>query len=141
VTSGTAEPHVAWRHGATDVLAALALLACVAVGLLLPWSTQAAFVAVGCILGFVALGAPTTYWVIAALVSSFTFQGLTTLGLLPSLGTVLPIAVSWGALVVAILRRRAVPIPRSARPHLRGLIALSLVAIVSGLIKIGRAHV
>ena len=117
------------------VLGPLAFFACVAVGLLLLWSTQAAFLAVGCILGLVALGAPTTYWVIAALVSSFTFQGLTTLGLLPSLGTVLPIAISWGALVVALLKRRAVPIPRSARPHLRGLIALSLVAIVSGLLN------
>lgn len=138
MTSGTADhswPRIAWRLEATDVLGSLALFACVVVGLLLPWSTQAAFLAVGCILGFVALGAPTTYWVIAALVSSFTFQGLTTLGLLPSSGTVLPIAISWGALVVALLKRRAVPIPGSARPHLRGLIALSLVAIVSGLIN------
>lgn len=109
------------------------LLACVAVGLLLPWRIEAAFVAMGLILGVAAIGAPTTYWVIAAIVSSFTFQGLSTLGVLPSLGTVLPIAISWGALVVAILKRRAMPIPRNARPHLRWLLAFSLVAIVSGL--------
>lgn len=137
MASGTADrawPHVAWRHGATEVLAgSLALVVCVAVGLLLPWSTQAAFVAVGGILGVAALGAPTTSWVVAALVSSFTFQGLTTLGLLPSLGTVLPIAISWGALLVAFLKKRAVPIPRNARPYLRWLIAFSLIAIVSGL--------
>jgi hypothetical protein len=111
----------------------LAVFVCVAVGLLLAGSTQAAFAALGVILGVAALGAPTTYWVITALVSSFTFQALTTLGLLPSLGTVLPIAISWGALVVALLKTRAVPLPRDARPHLRWLIAFSLVAIVSGL--------
>jgi hypothetical protein len=127
-------PHVAWRNGATDVLTgSLALFVCVAVGVLLPWSTQAAFVAVGCIVGLAALGAPTTNWVIASLVSSFTFQGLSTLGVLPSLGTVLPITISWGALVVALLRRRAVAMPSNARPFVRWLIAFSLVAIVSGL--------
>jgi hypothetical protein len=110
-------------------------LACVAVGLLLPWSKQAAFVAVACILGLVTLAAPTTYWVIAALVSSFTFQGLTTVGLLPSLGTVLPIGVAWCALVVAVLRTRAVPVPTNARLYVRWLIAFSLVAIVSGLVN------
>ena len=137
MASGTADhswPHVAWRHGAPDVLmGSLALFAWVAVALLLPWSTQAAFVAVVCIWGLVALGAPTTNWVIAALITSFTFQGLTTVGLLPSLGTVLPIGVAWGALVVALFRRRAVRMPANARPYVRWLIALSLVAIVSGL--------
>jgi hypothetical protein len=133
-TSDHSWPHVAWRHGATDVLiGSLALFACVAVGFLLPWSKQAAFVAVACILGLVALAAPTTYWVIAALVSSFTFQGLTTVGLLPSLGTVLPIGVAWGALVVAVLRRRAMPMPNHTRPYVRWLVVLALVAIVSGL--------
>jgi hypothetical protein len=137
VASGTANhswPHTGWRHGATDVLiGSLTLFVCVAVGLLLPWSTQAAFVAVGVILGVATLGAPTTYWVVAALITSFTFQGLTTLGLLPSLGTVLPIGVAWGALVVALLRRRAVPMPNNARLYVRWLIVFSLVAIVSGL--------
>jgi hypothetical protein len=137
VANGTAYrawPHIRRRRGTTDVLiGSLAVFACAAVGLLLPESAQAAFVAVGCILGLAALGGPTTYWVIAALVSSFTFQALTTLGVLPSLGTVLPIAISWGALVVALLKRRAVPVPRVARPHLRWLTAFFLVAIVSGL--------
>jgi hypothetical protein len=127
-------PHVAWRNRAAEVLAgSLVLIVCVAVGLLLPWSTQVAFLALGLVLGVAALGAPTTYWVIASLVSSFTFQGLSTLGVLPSLGTVMPIAISWGALLVALLKRRVGTIPRNARPHLRWLIAFSLVAIVSGL--------
>lgn len=111
----------------------LGLFVCAGVGLLLHWSTQAAFVALGVLLGVAALGAPTTYWIIAALITSFTFQGLTTIGLLPSLGTVLPIGVAWGALVVALLRRRAVPMPANARLYLRWLIAFSIVAIISGL--------
>jgi hypothetical protein len=132
-TAGRAWPHTAWRRNATEVLpGSLALFAFIAVGLLLSWSAQAAFVAVGCILGFAAFAAPTTFWVIAALVSAFTFQGLTFMGLLPSLGTVLPIAVAWGALLVALLRRRAMPIPKSARPYVRWLLALFFVAIVSG---------
>jgi hypothetical protein len=133
-TLARALPRVDWREGATKVHAgSLTFLVAVAAGFLVSWSTQASFVAVGLFLGIAALGAPTTYWVIAALVSGSTFQGLTTLGLLPSLGTVLPIAISWGALVVALLKRRALPIPRNARPHLRWLIAFALVAIVSGL--------
>jgi hypothetical protein len=111
----------------------LAVLVFIAIGFLLPWNTQVVFVAVACILCLAAVGSPTTYWVLAALISSFTFQGLATLGLLPSLGTVLPIAISWGALAVALLKSRAAPIPRRARPHLRWLIAFSLVTIVSGL--------
>jgi hypothetical protein len=127
-------PRLPARVGPSGVLlASLALVVWLSVGALVPWSRQAAFVAVGIALGVSALCAPTTYWVVAALVTSFTFQGLTTLGLLPSLGTVLPIAISWGAFGAALLNRATVPIPRLARPHLRWLAAFALVAIVSGL--------
>lgn len=126
--------EIFWRHRTSGVLlGSLALFVWLAVGLLLPWSTQAAFVVVGVSLAVAALGAPTTYWVTAAIVSSFTFQALTTLGLLPSLGTILPIGIAWGALAVALLKRGPVSIPGNARPHLRWLTAFSLVAVVSGL--------
>lgn len=124
-------PHVSWPRGARDGFAkTLPVMVPVAVGLLAAKSPQAAFVVVVGILGLAALGASTTFWVAAALVSSFTFQGLTTLGLLPSLGTAVPILVSWGSLLVALLRRRSVP--SIARPYLRWLFVLFLVAIVSG---------
>jgi hypothetical protein len=124
--------NVAWPRDARDVLAkALPLLVCVAVGLLLPKSLQLAFLVVAGILGLAAFEAPTTTWVVAALVSSFTFQGLTFDGLLPPLGTYLPAPISWGALLAAVLRRQTVP--SRARPYLGWLLALSAVAIVSGL--------
>jgi hypothetical protein len=90
---------------------------------------QAAFLVVVGICGLAALCAPTSYWVLATLLSSFTFQGLTTVGVLPSLGTVLPIAVAWGTLLVALLRSQGVA--SRARPYLRWLVLLFVVALVS----------
>src|ERR1700751_3741050 len=115
------------------LLASLALVVWLSAGALVPWNRQAAFVAVGIALGLAALSAPTTYWVVAALVATFTFQGLPTVGLPPSLGTVLPIAISWGALGAALLNRATAPIPRLARPYLRWLGAVALGPIPSGL--------
>ena len=123
-----------WPPDATGVaLGSAALLVCLSVGFLLPLHREAAFLVLLLSFGIAALGAPATYWVIAALATSFMFQGLTTVGLLPSLGTVVPIALSWGAFGAAVLKKGREGIPDQARPHLRWLIALACIAIVSGL--------
>ena len=102
----------------TTVCASLLLGAAVAA------NPQLAFLAVLALLGFAALAAPASTWVLAALVATLTFKGLTSVGALPTVAAFVDIPLAWGALVVALLKRR--PWSPALRVHLRWLGALAV---------------
>jgi hypothetical protein len=81
-------------------------------------------------LGIIALGAPASSWLAAALLATLTFKGLSTIGVLPSVATFADIFLVWGALASALLRRRQ--LPRGAAWPMRLLVALGLCTAVSG---------
>jgi hypothetical protein len=92
---------------------------------------QVSFVALVGILALAALAAPAGAWVIAALVAALTFKGLVSLGVLPSVATFLDLPLSWGALLVALLKRR----PRAPyfRRHAFWLALLALAILLAWL--------
>lgn len=103
----------------------------VAVGAGTATKPQVTFVATIAVLGITALAAPAGAWVICALIAALTFKGLVTLGVLPSVATFVDLPLSWGALFVALLKRRAhVPF---LRRHLHWLSVLALAVLVAWL--------
>ncbi len=56
--------------------------------------------------GLMAVGAPSIAWVTAAVIAALTFRGLVTAGILPPVATFVDIPLAWGALIVALLKRR-----------------------------------
>ena len=92
---------------------------------------QVAFVATIAVIGVAAIAAPTGAWVICALVAALTFKGLVTLGVLPSVATFVDLPLSWGALFVALLKRREHS--PFLRRHLRWLSVLALAVLLAWL--------
>jgi hypothetical protein len=101
------------------------------VGALVAEAPQVAVVCVALVVGLAAFAAPTAAWVAAALVAALTFKGLTTLGVMPSAVTFFDIPLAWGALAVALMRRRH--LPQSATLPVGLLIGLSVTVAFSGL--------
>jgi hypothetical protein len=90
---------------------------------------QLAFLAALAILGVAGLAAPASVWVLAALVATMTFKGLTTLGLLPSVAAFVDIPLAWSALLVALLNgRQWSPFVRS---QLRWLLVLAVAVMLA----------
>jgi hypothetical protein len=79
--------------------------------------------------GVAALGAPSAVWVLSAIVAALTFRGLVGLGALPSVATFVDMPLSWGALLVALVKLRE----RSAflRRYLRWLAGLALATLLA----------
>jgi hypothetical protein len=92
---------------------------------------QVGFVATGVAIGLIALGAPATYWVAAALLASLTFRGLVTAGVLPSAATFADIGLAWGALAAALLRSVRPSRPLPSVSQLRWLALLAAASFLS----------
>jgi len=88
---------------------------------------QVTFVALVALLGMMAVAAPASAWVGAALVAALTFKGLASLGVLPSVATFIDLPLAWGAFFVALLKQRE-RAPFLNR-HLRWLAALGLAVV------------
>ena len=99
------------------------LSATVTLGFAVVVNPQVAFVGAAAFLGFVALAAPASAWVLAALIATLTFGGLVELGLLPAVATYMDLPLAWGALAVALIRRDVQT--HFLRRHLRWLAALA----------------
>jgi hypothetical protein len=67
---------------------------------------QVSFLLLAGLLALPALAAPAGAWVLAAVVASLTFKGLASLGIVPGVATFLDLPLSWGALLVALIKRR-----------------------------------
>jgi hypothetical protein len=104
--------------------------AALALGFLISTSPHVATAFVVGALGIVALGAPASAWLAAALVATLTFKGFGTLGVLPSVATFADMFLVWGALASGLLRRRS--LPAAAVWPVRLLVALGLCMAVSG---------
>lgn len=92
-------------------------------------SRQVTFLALLALLGSLALAAPASAWVVTALVAALTFKGLVSLGALPGVATFADLPIAWGALFVALLKRREQS--PFLRRHLRWLAALGLATALA----------
>ena len=90
---------------------------------------QLTFVALVATLGVMAIAAPASAWVGAALVAALTFKGLATLEVLPSVATFVDLPLAWGALFVALLKQHEQS--PFLRRHLTWLAALALAMAVA----------
>lgn len=118
-----------------SVVALGALGLSLAAGALFTLSPQAVFALVLLLVALALLDAPAGAWAVAALIATLCFRALVQLGLLPSIATFADIALSWGALVSALLRvalRRWLLTP-DARALLRRLALLALAVLVAWL--------
>jgi hypothetical protein len=102
-------------------------------GYIVVLSPTLAFVFLCGVIGFMALGAPTTLWVVAALVSAVTFPGLVGLGTLPAVATFLSIPLSWGALAAALFRKRGES--TIARSHVVWLVVMATCIFLAALVN------
>ena len=87
--------------------------------------------AIAILLGVLAIDAPASAWVGAALLAALTFKGLASLGMLPSAAVYLDMPLAWGALLVGLLKRHA--LSPFARRHLLWLAALAAVTVLSSM--------
>lgn len=106
-----------------------AAMLAVAVGAGASTKPQIVFAAVIAVLGVAALAAPAGAWVICAVIAALTFKGLSALGVLPSVATFVDLPLSWGALFIALVKRR--PKSRFLRRHMRWLAALALAVLLA----------
>jgi hypothetical protein len=104
-------------------LASVALAAGVVV------NPQVTFVLAIAVVGIATVTAPAAGWVLFALIGALTFKGLVSVGALPSVMTFIDLPLAWGALVVALLKRRE----RSPflRRHLQWLALLALAVALA----------
>jgi len=101
----------------------------IAVGAASGRNLQLAFVATLGVVGCATLAAPAGVWVACALVAALTFKGLVSLGLLPSVATFADLPLAWGAVFVALSKRR--PHSHLLVRHLRWLAALAFAMSVA----------
>jgi hypothetical protein len=101
----------------------------VALGSGVSLNPQLTFVALVATLGVIAVAAPASAWVGAALVAALTFKGLATLEVLPSVATFVDLPLAWGALFVALLKQHEQS--PFLRRHLTWLAALALAIAAS----------
>ena len=120
MTAVLPRPMLPW---AGVVLGSIALGVGVAVNL------QLAFIVVLTLVGVATLAAPAGSWVLCALVAAVTFRGLVEVGALPSVATFVDLPLAWGALAVALLRRRSQS--RMLTRHLRWLGALAVAILLA----------
>ena len=90
---------------------------------------QVAFVALVAFLGVMAIAAPASAWVGAALVAALTFKGLATIGALPSVAAFIDLPLAWGALFVGLLKHSEWS--PFLRRHIRWLSALALATALA----------
>jgi hypothetical protein len=103
--------------------------ASIALGAGIALNLQVSFLLVIAFLGVAALAAPAGAWVLCALVAALTFRGLVELNALPSVATFIDLPLAWGALAVALIKRRERS-PLLAR-YLRWLAALGLAVVLA----------
>lgn len=116
----------AWIPGGT---APLWICICIFVSLLLGWAVAEdqvlVLVVVSAALALAALDAPASLWIFAALLFTIVGRGIVGLGLLPSLVSYIDIPLCWGALLLALIRRRQLPLLASRVVRLVVLLAVA----------------
>jgi hypothetical protein len=120
VTAALPRPVLPWAGAAG---------ASVALGVGIALNLQVSFLVVVAFLGVAALAAPAGAWVLCALVAALTFRGFVEVNALPSVATFVDLPLAWGALAVALLKRRERS-PLLAR-HLRWLGALGIALVLA----------
>jgi hypothetical protein len=95
-----------------------------------------AVILIACVLGAVALSAPTAVWVGGALVSVLTLRFLVSYGVLPGVVTFMDFPFAWGALAVALIRSNGALPETTKKTFVRlgmlgGAVAASMIATFS----------
>jgi hypothetical protein len=104
---------------------------CLSIGATAATSPQVSIALLALALGVFSAAAPASAWVGASLTGALTFKGLVTLGILPSVATFMDMPLAWGALAIALLKRRE--INGFAKRHLRLLAIFAFVVALSWL--------
>ena len=117
-----------------SAIPAVTTAVCAAVGLAIPLNEQVAVTIAFAAVGVCAFAAPTAAWVASAVIAALTFRALSTLGILPEVAAYFDIPLAWGALLVALSKRR--PVSPGAARHLRVLLLLLAAVAMSWLFNL-----
>jgi hypothetical protein len=110
---------------------AMSACLCLVIGATVAVNSQASVALLALVVGLFAVAAPASAWVGASLTAALAFKGLVSLGFIPSILTFLDIPLAWGALAVALLKRRWSG--GLAARHLRLLSVFTFVVLLSWL--------